>query len=146
MLAHPITAKHHPSIYLRRHLRCCIHCSASSEQFGTGQNIELTLIIIAVPIKRVDAPALHIALVFLWRAEIERESWYKGEVPGQWRRIIGGRGMATMVFLPAAKHVGQLIIILPRLIFEIQAVSGQIDKATCVIEFTDWKYEVRLDL
>ena len=49
--------------------------------------------------------------------------------------------------LPAAKHAVQWIIfVLLRVIFEIQAVRGQIGKATCVIEVTDLKYEVGLDL
>ena len=50
-------------------------------------------------------------------------------------------------FLPAAKHAGQWIIFVNlRLIFEIQAVRSRIDKASYVIEVTDLKYEVRLDL
>ena len=58
-------------------------------------------------------------------------------------------GTTKEQFLPAAKHAGQWIMIhllLLRWIFEMQAVRGQIDKATCVIEVTDTKYEVRLDL
>ena len=53
-----------------------------------------------------------------------------------------------MRFLPAAKHAGQwiMIVLLLRSIFEIQAVGGQMDMATYVIEFTDLKFEVRLDL
>ena len=39
-----------------------------------------------------------------------------------------------------------LLVLLLRSIFEIQAVGGQIDMATYVIEVTDLKYEVRLDL
>ena len=51
-------------------------------------------------------------------------------------------------FLPAAKTAGQwiMIVLLLRSIFEIQAVGGQMDMATYVIEFTDLKFEVRLDL
>ena len=58
-----------------------------------------------------------------------------------------------MRFLPAAKHAGQwimihhlLLVLLLRSIFEIQAVGGQIDMATYVIEVTDLKYVVRFDL